>query len=289
MHYDGDIIRPPSEADSIILQVTSGCSYNKCTFCGAYKGKSFRIKPDEMILDDLSFAARYCRNLRRVFVCDGDPLIIPAQKLLFILGEIRKKLPWVNRIGAYANAKSIGMRSMEELRAFKQHGLGIIYMGLESGDDQTLRRVCKAGDVSFLVEQGRRIRESGIKLSISIILGLAGPERSYLHAVGTGKAITSINADHVAALSLIPVPGTILYEEWKAGRFELLDAMGMLAELRTLLENTELSRGIFLSNHASNYLPMRLRLPRDKSYGLGLLEKALSGRISLKPEFMRGL
>jgi len=289
MHYEGNIIRPPSEANSILLQVTVGCSHNKCTFCGAYKDKRFKIKSDAIIDEDIAFAARYCTSQRRVFLCDGDALIIPQQRLLRILGEIEKQLPWVTRVGIYANAKGISMKTLDQLRELKAHGLGIAYMGLESGDDSTLAGVLKKGDSEFMIEQGRKIREAEIKLSITVLLGLAGPERSEIHAKETGRVLSAIDPEYVGALSLMLIPGTPLYRDWEEGKFTLLEPKEMLAELRTMIAHTNLSKGLFHANHASNYLPIRARLPRDKDATLKLIDQALAGRIPLTPEWLRAL
>ena len=289
MHYEGMIIRPPSEANSILLQVTVGCSRNKCTFCGTYSGERFRIKSDEIILQDIEFAARHCRRQRRVFLCDGDALIIPQKRLLQILKEIQQQLPWVTRVGVYANAKSLEMKTAEQLEALRDHGLGIAYMGLETGDDITLQRINKGADSEKMIRMGRKARSAGIKLSVTVLLGIAGRERSQIHASETGRVLSAIDPEYVGALSLMLIPGTPLYDEHAAGRFELIDPNEMLAELRTMMASTHLSRGLFHANHASNYLPIKARLPRDKEQVLELIDNALAGNVSLKPEYLRAL
>jgi radical SAM superfamily enzyme YgiQ (UPF0313 family) len=289
MHYEGTIIRPPSEANSILLQITVGCSRNSCTFCGTYAGERFRIKSDAIIMEDIAFAAAYCRRQRRVFLCDGDALIVPQARLLRILEAIRRELPWVTRVGAYANAKSLNRKSLDELKALRHHGLGIVYMGLETGDDETLRRIHKGADSAEMIAMGRKAREAGFKLSITVLLGIAGRDRSQLHARETGRVLTAIDPDYVGALSLMLIPGTPLYEDWRAGVFTLIDPAEMLAELRAMLAETDLSQGLFHANHASNYLPIRARLPKDKAATLRLIDRALAGEVSLKPEFMRAL
>ena len=289
MHYEGNIIRPPSEADSILLQVTVGCSHNKCTFCGAYKGERFKIKPDEVIMEDIAFAARYARRQRRVFLCDGDALIVPQKRLVKILAAIREQLPWVERVGVYANTKGLAMKSEAELAELVSLGLGIAYMGLESGDDETLAAVRKGADSQRMIDMGRKARAAGLKLSLTVLLGLAGVERSAVHAEATGRVLTAIDPEFVGALSLMLIPGTPLHDDYRAGRFRLPDPMGMLAELRTMIAHTDLTGGLFHANHASNYLPIRAKLPEDKARTLALIDAALAGRVALKPEFLRAL
>jgi radical SAM superfamily enzyme YgiQ (UPF0313 family) len=289
VQYEGIIIRPPSEANSILLQVTVGCSRNKCTFCGTYKGERFRIKPDALIMEDIAFAARNCKHQRRVFLCDGDALVIPQKRLLGILLAIERQLPWVTRVGVYANAKSLRRKALEDLRELKSHGLEIAYMGLETGDDVTLERINKGATAKEMIELGRKAREAGIKLSITVILGIAGRERSEIHAEETGKVLSAIDPEYVGALSLMLIPGTPLYQDHVSGAFPLLEPQEMLQELRTMIANTHLSGGLFHANHASNYLPIKARLPKDKEATLRLLDAALAGELPLKPEFLRGL
>jgi radical SAM superfamily enzyme YgiQ (UPF0313 family) len=289
MHYEGNIIRPPSEANSILLQATVGCSRNKCTFCGSYLGERFKIKSDEIIMADIAFAAQNCKRQRRVFICDGDALIIPQKRLKKILGAIAQQLPWVTRVGVYANAKSLKMKSAEELAELRRLGLGIAYMGLESGDDATLKAVNKGADSALQIEMGRKARAAGIKLSVTVLLGLAGRERSEIHARETGRVLTAIDPEYVGALSLMLIPGTPLHDDHLAGRFTPLEPMELLRELRTLLAYTEQSLGLFHANHASNYLPIRARMPKDKATTLNLIDRALAGEVALKPEWMRAL
>jgi radical SAM superfamily enzyme YgiQ (UPF0313 family) len=289
MHYEGNIIRPPSEATSILLQVTVGCSRNKCTFCGTYQGERFRIKEDAVITADIAFAAQHCRRQRRVFLCDGDALIIPQVRLLKILDQIKTQLPWVTRVGAYANAKSLKIKGLDQLRRLREMGLGILYMGLESGDDETLRAINKGASAETMIAMGRKAKSAGFKLSITVLLGLAGRRRSQIHARQTGRILSAIDPDYVGALSLMLIPGTPLYEDHRQGRFQLIEPMEMLAELRTMLADTHLSQGLFHANHASNYLPIKARLPKEKATTLALIDAALAGRVSLKPEWMRAL
>ncbi len=289
MHYEGNIIRPPSEANSILFQVTVGCSRNKCTFCGAYKGKRFSIKSDEIIMEDIAFAANYCKRQRRVFLCDGDALIVPQKKLLKILMEVKKQLPWITRVGVYANAKSLKLKTLDNLKELKTHGLGIVYMGLETGDDVTLKKINKGATSKSMIQMGKKAKQAGIKLSITVLMGIAGRKRSRIHAEETGRVLSSIDPEHVGALSLMLIPGTPMYKDYESGIFSLPEPHELLEELKIMFENTKLSKGLFYANHASNYLPIKARLPKDKDATIKLINKALAGEIPLKPEFMRAL
>ena len=289
MHYEGNIIRPPSEANSILLQVTVGCSRNQCTFCGTYRGERFRIKPNEVIMADIAFAAQYCRRQRRVFLCDGDALIIPQKRLLNILTQVATQLPWVTRVGAYANVKSLKMKTPAELKELRAQGLGIVYLGMETGDDVTLKNIHKGATAADMIRMGRKAMEAGFKLSITVLLGIAGRERSRIHAQETGRVLSEIDPDYVGALSLMLIPGTPLHADYEAGKFSLLTPDELLEELKIMLAHTNLSKGLFHANHASNYLPIKARMPRDKEATLKLIEEALAGRITLKPEWLRAL
>jgi radical SAM superfamily enzyme YgiQ (UPF0313 family) len=289
MNYEGIIIRPPSEALNILLQVTLGCSHNKCTFCGTYKDKRFTIKDEQTIMADIRFASKYMRNQHRLFLMDGDVLIVPQRKLVWILEMIKEHLPWVRRVGAYANAKSVQMKSDDDLVQLKEKGLGILYFGVESGDNETLRKVCKGTTAENLIQQGQRIKAAGIKLSVTVLLGIAGREDSLKHARATGNLLSAMDPNYVGALTVMILPNTPLGDDYKAGRFELPDTDELLLELREMFKHTHLSGGLFMSNHASNYLPVKARLPKDREKTLALIDSALRGEIDLKPEWMRGL
>ncbi len=289
MDYQGIIIRPPSEANSIILQVTRGCSHNKCAFCGTYKGVRFGFKPESVVEKDIEFAASHCKRQRRVFITDGDALILPQARLLKLLKTIRRRLPWVTRVGLYGNAKSIRTKTLEDLRDLNEAGLGIVYMGLESGDDVTLKNVHKGVSADTIVEMGRRVRKVGIKLSVTVLLGLAGAERSVVHAETTGQSLSAMDPNYVGALSLMLLPNTPLGRDHMKGRFNLISPLEMLMELKGMIANTDLSGGLFYANHASNYLPIKARLPRDKEATISLIDEALQGGVPLKPEYLRAL
>ncbi len=289
MHYEGNCIRPPSEAFSILLQVTVGCSHNKCTFCGTYTGKRFRIKDDSMILGDILFASKYMKRQDRVFLMDGDALIIPQKRLMWILDRIKEHLPWVRRVGAYANAKSIKMKTPEQLKDLKKNGLGILYLGVETGDEELLKKIRKGSSPQHLINMGRKVREAGIKLSVTVLLGIAGRERSLEHAKATGELLSGMDPNYVGALTVMLLPGTPLHEEFQNGTFEVPTEKELLLELREMIAHTNLSRGLFFSNHASNYLPIKARLPKGKQVALDQIDSALKGDVALSPEWMRAL
>lgn len=289
MEYIGTVIRPPSEADSILIQAVYGCPHATCAFCGAYRDKPFAIRSEPDLLADLDFAAANCRRQRRMFLCDGDALTLPTARLTRLLVAIRDKLPWITRVGSYASGESLARKSDAELAGLCQAGLAKVYVGLESGDDATLAAMGKGMDVAGIVAGCRRARQAGLAVSVTVLLGLAGAEHSDRHARLTGEALSAMAPDQAAALSLMLIPGTPLAEQARLGRFVPLSATELLRELHTLLTHTELSRGLFFANHASNHLPLRLRLPRDKAAGLARIEAALAGEIPLRPETARRL
>lgn len=289
MNYEGNIICPPSEAHSIILQVTVGCSHNRCTFCGAYKDIGFRIKKPETVNKDILFAAKYCRKQTRVFVGDGDALILPTDRLISLFLSIRKNLPWVNRISLYGNARSILRKEHNELKGLKELGLDRIYMGLESGHDPTLKNIKKGVNSIQMIEAADRVRTAGIFLSVTVLLGIAGIAESEIHAVETGRVVTAMRPNQIAALTLMLLENTPLYRDAVSGAFQLPDQKQLLAELKTLVKNINLDRVQFQSNHASNYLPISGRLSRDKEMILRTIEEGLRGKHHLRSEFQRAL
>lgn len=289
MHYSGNIFRPPAEHDSILLQVTEGCSHNRCRFCGMYKDKRFKIKDESLITEDIEFAAAHYRESKRLFLCDGDAMIIPFERLARILEDMNRRMPWLTRVGIYANAKSVSMKSPDELRELKKLKLGIAYLGLESGDDEVLRFMDKGVSTSGQIEQCLKLKEAGIKLSCTVLLGLGGRERTGSHAAETGRALSVISPNYMAALSLMIIPQAPLYQKVQDGSFQPLGAEELLGELKRLIWNINVASGVFSANHASNYLPLQFRFPSEKDKALTLISKALDGGIPLKPEWMRGL
>jgi len=289
MKYEGMIFRPPSEADSLILQVTVGCSYNRCTFCGAYQGKRFRVKRFEEIKEDIDEVSPY--KIRRVFLADGDALSIPQSGLLQILSYLKAKLKGLERVGIYANAKDILRKEVEELRALKDLGLGIVYLGMESGDPEILKRIKKNATVDQLIRAGKRVKESGILLSVTVILGLGGVEGSQAHAVETGKVLTEMDPDYVGALSLMIVPGTPVEKEIETGKLVLPTPFGLIQELEMMITHCQFTHCFFASNHASNYLPLRIQMPEQKEEALRRIRELLRRKDPelLRPEYLRTL
>jgi len=292
MPYDGIIIRPPSEADSLILQITIGCSHNRCSFCPAYKNTVFRIKTTNEIFRDIDAAAAATGgSVRRIFLCDGDPLVIPSATLSTILQKLNARFPRLQRVGMYANAGNIVHKSAAELRALREQKLGIVYMGLESGDQATLDRMQKGVTVDQMITAALMVREAGIKLSVTVILGLGGTERSQLHAIETMRVLNQMKPHHVGALTLMVVKGTPLYREWRDGSFNVPEPFGIIEELRLMIQESQLENCLFFSNHASNYLPLSVRLSRQKDEALRLLETVLKTKDAdlLTQEYLRGL
>ena len=289
MHYEGNIIRPPSEANAIILQVTTGCSHNQCTFCGAYREQKFRIKDDAVVDSDLDFAANYCTRQKTVFLADGDALVIPQQRLLHLFARITEKLPLVRRISLYANCRDILNRSLEELAGLKAAGLGRIYMGLESGHDKTLQAIKKGATSAEMILAGRRVKEAGIFLSVTCLLGIAGIRYSLQHAADTAVVINKMQPSQIAVLTLMLLDNTELGHDAASGSFLLPEKLGLFQELRTLIAGLKVPRCQFQANHASNYFTLDGRLPRDKENFLATIDEAIAGTVDLIPEILRGL
>jgi len=291
LEYEEPVFRPPSEAASLIVQATVGCSWNRCAFCGMYRTKRYRVRPLEELEREIREVAPLARPARRVFLADGDALAAPQEHLEGVLGAIRRHLPWVRRVGIYGDSRSILRKGVEGLRRLAALGLGIVYFGVESGDDATLRAVRKGATAARQLEACRVVREAGLKLSAMVLLGLAGEEGSARHAAATGRFLVAARPTYAAALTVTPVPGTELYDEWLAGRFRLPDRWRVLEELARLLEAMDGYRGPFHANHASNWLPLKLRLPRDRDRAIALIREVVAARdeSALVPEWARGL
>ncbi|MBR5857980.1 MAG: radical SAM protein [Phascolarctobacterium sp.] len=267
--FDTPVFRPPSEARSFILRVTRGCAHNKCTYCNMYRGVPFQILKDEEISRQIVLAAHYGKDkVRRVFLADGDALVLPTAKLLKILQALRDTFPKLQRVSSYAAPKDILRKSEEELRQLKEAGLQLLYYGMETGDDVTLKAVNKGVNGEEAVEAGRRVTASGMKLSIMVILGLAGKEGSKRHALETAKAINIIQPTMWSALCLMLYRGSELLDQFERGEFNPLSPAECMEELYTIMENVNLPEDkhcLFRSNHISNYIPLAGTLPKDKN------------------------
>jgi radical SAM superfamily enzyme YgiQ (UPF0313 family) len=284
------IIRPPSEAYSLLLQVTIGCSHNRCTFCGTYRQKKFKIKPVERIEKDLQEARSY-GHIEKLFLCDGDALIIPQPRLEEILLMIKRYLPALERIGSYANTKSILRKSIDDLKKLKELGLKIIYLGVETGNAALLKKIDKGATREQMIEAAKRIKAAGIELSATVILGIGGIEKSIEHAMDTASLLTDMDPDYVGALTLMLVPQTELYDDYMAGRFVLPDKIGFIRELYLMIANSNFTDCFFTSNHASNYLPIKARLPQQKEKILKMIASVIDEKdvSRMRPEYLRGL
>ena len=290
MRYEGAMYRPPSEANSYILQATIGCSWNHCTYCQMYRQKKFRLRDLSETIDDIRQAATAIGpTLDKVFVADGDSLVLPMDIWLPILAELNSNFPNLRQISCYATAMNILDKTDVELRQLRQAGLSLLYLGPESGDNVTLKRIAKGGTFDDHVAACQKAHGANIRISAIMLLGIGGVERSQVHAQASADLVTAMDPEFVAALTLTVVPGTPQHKLQQTGRFELPDVQGLLAELRTIVDCSRPSNALFRTNHASNYLPLAGRLPRDRKRIVALLDEALSGRIPLRPEWMRGL
>lgn len=283
MYFDtaeGPVFRPPSEARSFILRVTIGCSHNRCTYCNMYREVQFQVRSMAEVMAQIRQASLYKEHVRRVFLADGNALVLETKRLLEILSVLYETFPRLQRVSCYAGPKDILRKSPEELKDLFQAGLKLVYYGMESGDNQVLTRVNKGVSGAESVEAGQRIVASGIKLSMMVILGLAGRAGSAEHAAQTAKAVNSIRPHMLSALTLMMYRGSELREEYEQGRFDLLSPGEIMGELKCLLQDIILpedSRCIFRSNHISNYAAFAGNLPQDKERLIKEVEEAEQG------------
>lgn len=289
MRYYGSVYRPPSEARSLIVQVTYGCSHNTCAFCSMYKEKRFRVRPLEEVLEDFRMARQVYRHVEKVFLADGDALVRKASELYVILDTVRELFPECRQVTSYASPSSIRIRTEEELRTLREKGLVMAYMGLESGSDEVLALMRKGHPVSEIIEMGQKIRNSGIALSVTAITGLGGPDLLESHAVETAKALNAMNPEYIGMLTLMVEPETPLWDWVHEGKFRLLTQPQVLEETRLLVENLDSPGSVFRMNHASNYLSLRGTLNQDKAAMLADIGRAEQDLSRLKPESWRAL
>lgn len=283
------VIRPPAEADSFLLQVTLGCSADSCSFCGAYKSKTFRLKDRKEITADINSCARRYQDTRRVFLMDGDALVLANSKLVLILEELDVAFPRLTRISSYANGCNITRKNDHELAELYKHKLSLIYMGLESGSQGVLDRCGKSSSVEEMIEAVNKADKAHIKSSVIVLLGLGGKKHSEEHVKGTVAALNMMQPRYLSFLSLMVIPGTPLAEEVRRGEFEELNSAELLKESYEIIKGLDLKKTVFRSDHASNYLALEGAFPKDKMTLLNILESAISGEIRLKPESLRGL
>ena len=289
MRYQGMVYRPPSEAYSLIVQVTYGCSHNTCAFCSMYKEKRFALRPLHEVLEDFQMARQRYRSVRRIFLADGDALIRKASELYTILDTIRELFPECERVTSYASPSSIRLRTDEELQTLRAKGLTMVYMGLESGSDKVLTLMRKGHPAAEIIEMGQKVRRNGMALSVTAITGLGGPELLEEHAVKTAEAFNAMNPEYIGMLTLMVEPGTPL-EAWvREGSFTLLSPLEVLKETELFLQHVDSEGTVFRANHASNYLTLKGTLNGDRKALLAQIAAALDGRRDLKPEFLRAL
>ena len=284
MRYQGMVYRPPSEAYSLIVQVTYGCSHNTCAFCSMYKEKRFALRPLHEVLEDFQMARQRYRSVRRIFLADGDALIRKASELYTILDTIRELFPECERVTSYASPSSIRLRTDEELQTLRAKGLTMVYMGLESGSDKVLTLMRKGHPAAEIIEMGQKVRRNGMALSVTAITGLGGPELLEEHAVKTAEAFNAMNP-----LTLMVEPGTPLCDWVHDGSFRLLDQHQVLKETELLVSHFDSPGSVFRMNHASNYLDLRGTLNQDRDTLLAKIHQAEQDLSCLRPESWRGL
>jgi radical SAM superfamily enzyme YgiQ (UPF0313 family) len=292
MYDNRVIIRPPSEASSFLLPLTTGCSHNECTFCGTYLGDKFKIRPLEDIKSDIDEVARnYSHGVRRVFLENGDALICPQHLLVEVLKHLKQSFPYLDRVGTYATPRAALIKSVDELKELNKLGLKIAYLGVETGDEELLKEIRKGATYAQIVEAGSKLKQAGITTSIMVILGLGGVKGSKKHALKTARILSDIDPDFVGALTIILVPGTPLHKDWEEGRFSLISPFQALEELKLMIQNSDFTNCFFTANHASNYLPIKARLPEQKAEVIKLMDDVLTKKdmSQLRPEVTRAL
>ena len=292
MRYEGNVFRPPSEARSYILQCTVGCTHNRCTFCTMYKDKKYKVRSLEEIKTDIRMAKQYYGDVEKVFLADGDAIAMDTSELLEILEMLYQSFPSLKHVGVYASPDVVLKKDISELTALKAAGLTIAYLGVETGDEELLKDIRKGVTYDEMVQAGLRLRQAGIQLSVTVLLGLAGRTPKALeHAKNTAKILNEMKPEYIGALTLMVVPRTELYRRMERGEFELPGPFEILDEMLIMIENLELDGSEFRSNHASNYLPIKGRLPDDKQAIIDLIKDiiAKNDRSYLRPDYLRAL
>lgn len=291
MFYEGAIYRPPSEAGSLILQITVGCRHNACTFCGVFKNKRFRIKSEQEIEEIILTAQAHYPDAERIFLADGDALTVETSVLVKILDQLYQNFPRLERVGIYGGPKDIQLKSIEELKELKEHGLNIVYLGVESGSARILKTVHKGVTPEEMIAAGQKVMASGLLLSCTVIIGLGGKAYTQEHALETAKVASSINPHYLASLTLMVKPEEPIMRSVQNGELELLSPLEALGEIKTLVEHLQVTDCIFRCNHASNYLPLKATLPDERTMLISLIDKVITSNQTgqLRSESSRAL
>ena len=290
MRYEGNIFRPPSEAYSLLVQVTIGCTHNKCTFCSMYKDKKFRVRDLDEVIQDLKWAKEHYRRVERIFLCDGDALALSNNRLMPILEFISDNFPECERVTVYGRANDALKKTDEEMRQLYEAGIKMVYLGAESGSEKVLKAINKGETRQELIDGVKKIEASGMKASVTFISGLAGKDGWEDHAIQTGTMISEMQPSYVGLLTLMVEPGVPMADDIQSGKLRLLSAEEVMAETLLMLQNTNVQKDcVFRSNHASNYVSLRGTLPADREKMMALLRKAMNNHDMFKDERFRAL
>lgn len=290
MRYEGNIFRPPSEAYSLLVQVTIGCTHNKCTFCSMYKDKKFRVRDLDEVIQDLKWAKEHYRRVERIFLCDGDALALSNNRLMPILEFISDNFPECERVTVYGRAKDALKKTDEEMRQLYEAGIKMVYLGAESGSEKVLKDINKGETRQEIIDGVKKIEASGMKASVTFISGLAGKDGWEDHAIQTGTMISEMQPSYVGLLTLMVEPGVPMADDIQSGKLRLLSAEEVMAETLLMLQNTNVQKDcVFRSNHASNYVSLRGTLPADREKMMALLRKAMNNHDMFKDERFRAL
>lgn len=289
INYEGTVYRPPSEAYSLIIQVTIGCAHNKCSFCSMYKDKKFKIKNLKQIYEDLYEARKLYKSVKRIFLADGDAFVLPFEQLKDILNKIKELFPECERVTSYAAPNDILRKSKEEITALNKLGLKMLYMGIESGSDSILKDINKGVNSRDIIEAGKKAKDGGMKLSVTLISGIGGKDKWMENAVESARVINAIEPDYLGTLTFMVEPNTPMHQAVKSGKFQILNPDEAMLEMRELIKNIDVKNCIFRSNHASNYMPIGGNLSKDKEKLIKLIDDVLKGKYEYKPEGFRRL
>lgn len=277
MRYEGTVYRPPSEANSLLIQATIGCPHNKCTFCSMYKGTKFRLRSVEEIKEDLTAARHYYGDfISSIFFPDGNTIIMKTDQLQDIFTYAKELFPNLKRITVYGSARYINKKSEAELIRLKEAGLTRVHTGTESGDNETLKRINKGTTADDIIAAGLKLKAAGIQTSEYYLTGIGGVERTKEHAVNSAKALSAFSPDFIRIRTYVPVPGTPLYEDYRSGIFQLLSPHQALREIRLLVENLQCDQSVVLSDHVANYWDVNGVIPNDREIMLAGIDEALT-------------